>query len=115
MKKIEYFDISEKKEFKRGNYDYKLVNADETNHIYLYKITETIEENGIVKTIDLKYELVRAVPYVNPDGSLVHIYPSTSDFGKYAYYIVGNEEYCKQRIQYRTECLKKCKFKLEQI
>ena len=81
MEAIDLHDISTLTEFKVGKDTLtKERCVDEERHMYLFKRTNS---QGIL----IGYELVRGVRRKNPDGSIVYIYPSSSLFGNYAYYI----------------------------
>ena len=74
-------DISERTEFM---FDGELLKQDrcldEQRKIYLYK---RFNRFGRLYA----YELVKGVKHTNPDGQVVYLYPSTSQFGKYGYFI----------------------------
>ena len=86
-------DISEKKTFERNGYRYDQVLADHDKHLYLYKMTPLKWEQTYPQ-----YELVKGKKYKNPDGSIVHVYPSDEDFGTFGWYICGRPEYVSLTI-----------------
>ena len=45
-----------------------------------------------------QYEVVVGVKAKQPDGSTVYVYPSSSQFGVNGWYICGNEEVCREKI-----------------
>ena len=81
MDRIARKDISEKKEFKYDGHSFKMV-EDYGNHIYLFHRTG---ESPMGSFLDLGYELVIGKPHKNPDGKIVYVYPSSSDWGKYGW------------------------------
>ena len=78
--KLKAKDIREKNTFNRVGYTYSRVFADDTNHIYIYQMTNKKGEHR-------GYELVKARPYKNPDGGVVYRYPTDEEFGTYGWYI----------------------------
>ena len=51
------------------------------------------ETDGVVK--DMGYEVVKGVKRMNPDGSIVYVYPVDEQFGVYGFYTY-NLERCKE-------------------
>lgn len=88
-------DISERNEFNRCGIHYTQVYADDTNHIYLYKMNNR----------DYSYELVQGKRHKNPDGTVVYTYPGDEDFGTYGWYISGPKEYTERRIAEKIHSL----------
>ena len=54
---------------------------DEDKRIYVFERYSGVS-GGLIG-----YEVVRGVKSKNPDGSIVYTYPSTSQFGKYGYFV----------------------------
>ena len=75
-------DISEKMEFRRAGYDYKNVVFDAAHHCGIWKMTKVIDG----KVEDMGYEVVRGVKKINPDDSIVYVYPSDEQFGVYGFF-----------------------------
>lgn len=93
MNQIYYTDIKNNKKFKKNGYNYTCVKADVVNNIYIYKM-EHIDEPIPYS----QYELIIGVKRKQPDGSTVYVYPSDEQFGIYGWYICGNEEVCREKI-----------------
>lgn len=98
MDKLFFKDITEKKEFTRLKRYYKMIAADERNHIYLFEITPLEWE----KTYE-QFELVKGIKIKNPDGNYVWRYPSDEQFGKNGWYICGTHERCIRDIKNKYE------------
>lgn len=84
---IDRKDIKEIESFVRNGSEWTKVYADDENHIYVFF-------NG------KDAEVIIGVKHKNTDGSIVYVYPSTTQFGRYGYYIAGPrfKERIKQRI-----------------
>lgn len=98
MNKLFFKDITEKKEFTRNNYSYKMIASDERNHIYLFEITPLEWEKDYKQ-----FELVKGIKVQNPDGNYVWRYPSDEQFGQYGWYICGTHERCIRDIKDKYE------------
>ena len=73
-------DISQKKEFKFENSILKQLEFNGKRYLYgRYHI------NGELKGMLFGYEIVQPVPYKNPDGTTVLVYPSPNQFGRYGW------------------------------
>ena len=86
--KINYKDISELKEFVEQGTRLVQVEYNETSGRYLY-------ERYYIKSPSLGnrlmgYEVVKPIKTKNPDGSIVYIYPPTSKFGSYGWFLPPN-------------------------
>lgn len=90
-------DIRDKKEFDRCGYHYTMVEQDEENRIYVFRVTI---KNGLPQPYE-SFEIVKAKLVKNPDGTTVQQYPGSEDFGKYGFYICGNITACKNRLKVR--------------
>lgn len=77
-------DISEKRTFKSEGHLFEMV-KDYGNNVYLYHRTGFETWSGKNNPIDFGYELIYAAPFKNPDGTIVHRYPSSSEWGKYGW------------------------------
>lgn len=73
-------DISELKEFKKYGDTFRQVRNNPDTGWWLYERT-----NEEYKT--KHYEVVKGKKYVNPDNSVVYVYPSENDWGQYGYTI----------------------------
>lgn len=102
MGDISYKDLKDIDSFEKFGELFKKICADDDNHIYVFRREKQRPDKMVVS-----YEVVRGVKYKNPNGSIVYHYPSSEQFGTYGFYIVGPEEYCKKRIEFRKEYLKK--------
>ena len=102
MEKIEayYKDIFDLTEFNKNGYHYSQVIADRGNNIYIYKMEHIGEPLSYCQ-----FELVRGIKRKNPDGTVVNTYPSTENFGTYAWYICGTEESCWKRIAEKVKVM----------
>lgn len=90
MKEIKIFakDISELKEFVEQGTRLVQVEYNETTGRYLYEryyINSSTLGNRL-----MGYEVVKPLKRKNPDGSTVYTYPSTSQFGKYGWFLPPN-------------------------
>lgn len=94
MKRV---DLKELDQFTRIGYVYKKVFADNENHVYVFAMGEN---SGPIK----KYEIVRGVRKIVNDVEM-YVYPGTSQFGIYGFFITGNEEYVKERLLERYNYL----------
>ena len=74
--------IDEKKEFNLEGDTFKFVKKNEKDNIYLY----ARYHNGYLHA----YEVVKPVKAKQPDGSLVFVYPSSSQFGIYGFFFPKN-------------------------
>ena len=92
----EKVDIKTLKKFKKNGYNYTCVKADVENNIYVYKMEHIGEPLPYSQ-----YELVIGKKAKQPNGDTVYIYPSSSQFGTYGWYICGTEEMCRDRINSR--------------
>lgn len=90
MSKFNYRDARDIQEFDRAGYHYRKVEGNE--EYILWKM----EREGISYS---NYELWLRINAKNPDGSVVWRKPSDEDFGRYAWYICGNEEKCQMKIK----------------
>lgn len=90
MEKIFRTDISQKKSFKSEGHLFEMV-EDYGNNIYLYHRTGYETWSGKQTPIDFGYELIVAVPCKNPDGSIIHRYPSSGEWGKYGWTFTNRE------------------------
>ena len=88
-------DISEKMTFRRAGCDYQNIVFNEEHHCGIWKMSKEID--GVVK--DMGYEVVKGVKIMNPDGSIVYVYPSDKHFGVYGFYTY-NLERCKEILDY---------------
>lgn len=77
MKQITSLDISQKMTFQRAGYDYENIIFDAVNHCGIWKMTKVID--GV--RYDMGYEVVKGLKRVNPDGSVVYVYPGDEQFG----------------------------------
>lgn len=77
-------DISEKKKFKKEGHLFEMV-EDYGHNIYLFHRMGYESWSGKNTTIDYGYELVVGVPYTNTDGTFVHRYPSSNEWGRYGW------------------------------
>ena len=91
MEKTVRKDISEKMSFRRAGCDYKNIVFNEEHHCGIWKMSK--ETDGVVK--DMGYEVVKGVKRMNPDGSIVYVYPVDEQFGVYGFYTY-NLERCKE-------------------
>lgn len=99
MEKTFRKDISDKKEFTFDGDTLKQVKCyDDEKHIYIYG---RYNKDGRL----FGYEVVKGIKYKNPDGSIIHTYPSSEQFGRYGYFISKNKASGKRGISYWAEKL----------
>ena len=79
MEKIFRKDISEVKTFTKYDDTLTQIKNNPETGWWLY---ERVSNYGIKL-----YEVVKGKKYTNPDGSVVYVYPSESDWGQYGYII----------------------------
>lgn len=88
---ISYTDISNKKEFTFDGTKLVQVEYCESTGRYLYK---RLFPNGRI----FGWEVVQPVKKKNPTGEYVYTYPSTTQFGKYGWFLPPNAP--RERIDY---------------
>lgn len=99
-------DISEEREFSFAGDTIKLERClDQEKRIYLFS-----RYNAKGRLVG--YELVQGVKHKNPDGEYVYIYPSSSQFGHYGYFI--NKAYADKDIPEYLEKLRQKNKKTKQ-
>lgn len=73
-----------------------------SNNVYVFKRTNPVY-------VSPYYEVVRGKKYTNPDGNVVYVYPSTSDFGKHAFCVSSaNPNYIEKIKEHMWELSGKC-------
>ena len=77
MERTVRVDVSQKIEFKRAGYDYKMLVFDDEHHCGIWKMTRVIDG----EVLDMGYEVVKGIKRVNPDGTVVYRYPCSEEFG----------------------------------
>lgn len=102
MVDINLRDIKDYDSFEKFGELFMKIYADDNNHIYVFR-----REKKCVETTKISYEVVKGVKIKNSNGTIVYSYPSSEKFGVYGFYIVGPEDYCKKRIEYRKDYFKK--------
>lgn len=81
-------DISELKEFTEQNTRLVQIEYNETTGRYLYK-RYYIKSPSLGDRL-MGYEVVKPIKKKNSDGSIVLRYPSTSEFGRYGWFLPSN-------------------------
>lgn len=80
MKELFYTDISELKEFKKWGDVFTLERTEPTTGRQLWKRVGD----------SVNYEVIIPVKHKNPDGSIVHTYPSTEQWGVKGFSVPSN-------------------------
>ena len=98
MEKIFKKDISEKKEFVAEDSLLKQLDYNSDSGMYLYGryFFKNCRKEKIGQLMG--YEIIKPVKYKNPDGTIVGVYPSNSQFGSNGWYITANSS--EEEIQY---------------
>ena len=83
-------DISERKEFVCEGTTLKQLGYDESTGKYIYGRyhLKDCRKEWVGKLMG--YEIVKPVRYKNPDGTIVGVYPSNEQFGKYGWFLPAN-------------------------
>lgn len=107
MSKFFSKDIDDLSEFMREGIRLTMIGKNQDTGLYLAKGTFP-QEGGET------WEVVRPKKYINPDGNVVMVYPSTNDWGLYGWsfssrewaeYVwkYGYESFCKMRNEWRKK------------
>lgn len=81
MKSFKKKDLTEKFEFTRAGYHYVNICYNKENHKGIWELRRDNKCFG--------FEVVKGLKTKNPDGSVVYVYPSDEQFGRYGWYLCG--------------------------
>lgn len=104
--------IQEKKEFGSNGAKYYQLKYNSQNGLYLYEVKEIGYDNHDNPKDVISFEVVKGVPFTQPDGEKVLTYPCAEQFGIYGWafnsrewaekcWAEGHEAFCRWRDEWR--------------